>query len=55
LARNIKERTGLNIRCAVASFPDDALSFDDLVERAFDRLAHSIKIAAEPVAAVETH
>ena len=55
LARNVKERMGLNIRCAVASFPDDALSFDDLVERARDRLAHHVMTAAEPVAAVDTH
>lgn len=55
LARNIKERTGLNIHCAVASFPDDALSFDDLVEKAFDRLIHSVRTGAEPVAAVDTH
>lgn len=55
LARSVKERTGLSIRHGVASFPDDALSFDDLVEKAYDRLAHPIKTAAEQFATVNTH
>jgi GGDEF domain-containing protein len=54
LARNVKERTGLNIRCGVASFPDDALSFDDLVQKARDRLTYPVMTSAESVAAAGT-
>ena len=54
LGRSILERTGLNIRWGVASFPDDALSFDDLLEKAHNRLTHSTT-TAEKFAAVETH
>jgi GGDEF domain-containing protein len=54
LARSVMERTGLSIRWGVASFPDDALSFDDLLEKAHDRLTHSMK-PVEQLTAVETH
>jgi len=35
----ITERIDLKVRCGVASFPDEALTFDDLMKRAHERLA----------------
>lgn len=55
LGKNVKERTGLNIRFGVASFPEDALSFDDLVEKAHDRLIHTVRTAAEQFVAANSH
>lgn len=33
----VEDKTGLNIRCGVASFPDEALTFDDLLYAARER------------------
>jgi hypothetical protein len=35
--KNIEDRTGLKVNCGVASFPDEALTFEDLLYLARDR------------------
>ncbi|MBI5353874.1 MAG: hypothetical protein HZB50_14620 [Chloroflexi bacterium] len=41
IARIVAERTGLHVDCGVASFPDEALIFEDLMDVARDRLQRS--------------
>ena len=37
LSKIVVERTGLHVNCGVASFPDEALTFEDLLHLARDR------------------
>lgn len=37
IRRSVEERTGLHVNCGVASFPDEALTFEDLLYLARDR------------------
>jgi hypothetical protein len=41
IVQSIKERTELQIKCGVAAFPDEALTFDDLLHKARQRIADS--------------
>jgi GGDEF domain-containing protein len=53
ISRAIAERTGLRMLWGVATFPDDALTFEDLLQKARERLGHSGLISEEqmPLAA----
>ncbi len=35
----ITERIDLKVQCGVASFPDEALTFEDLMKKAYERLS----------------
>jgi len=54
IAQAVKSRTSLGILWGVAAFPEEALTFDDLLQTARERLADSVLLTNEPVAAVET-
>ena len=54
IAQAVKSRTGLGVLWGVAAFPEEALTFDDLLQTARERLADSVLLTNEPVAAVET-
>ncbi|HKJ39162.1 MAG TPA: diguanylate cyclase [Anaerolineales bacterium] len=47
IAQSVKERTELEIRCGVAAFPDEALTFDDLLHKARQRIAESALVKSE--------
>jgi len=38
----VEERTGLHVHCGAASFPDEALTFEDLLHLARDRSRQSL-------------
>jgi len=40
----ISEKVDLKVRCGVASFPDEALTFDDLMKKASERLANEVSL-----------
>lgn len=42
ITRSVKERTELKIRCGVAAFPDEALTFEDLLDKARQRISNSL-------------
>jgi hypothetical protein len=46
----VRERTNMQILCGVASFPEDALTFDDLLQTARKRLHHPNMIVSEELA-----
>jgi GGDEF domain-containing protein len=52
ISRAIEERTDMQIICGIASFPDEALTFDDLMNTARERLTHPNVSTDEPVVAV---
>ncbi len=41
IAQAVKERTNLHVLWGVAAFPEEALTFDDLLQKASERLMHS--------------
>lgn len=51
----IKERTSMGVLWGVSAFPEEALTFDDLLQKARERLTLSVSIPGENVAVVETH
>jgi len=51
----IKERTSLRVLWGVAAFPEEALTFEDLMQKARDRLLDSTSIPNEAVSVVESH
>lgn len=55
LALAIKERADLEIVWGVAAFPDEALTFDDLLQKARERARTSLAAAAERTAALNSH
>lgn len=52
VSQAIKERTSLKVLWGVSAFPDEALTFDDLLQKARERLVLSIPLPNESVAAV---
>jgi hypothetical protein len=38
----VEERTGLRVNYGVSSFPDEALTFEDLLHTARDRSRHTV-------------
>jgi GGDEF domain-containing protein len=58
IAQAIKERTSLRVLWGTAAFPEEALTFEDLLQRARERLIDSTLIASdasEVVPVVESH
>ena len=53
IAQAVKERTSLHVLWGVASFPEEALTFEDLLQKARERLIDSVPVPSEPVAIVE--
>lgn len=47
ISQAISERTNLQVLYGVAAFPDEALTFDDLLHKAKSRTADSVEITAE--------
>ena len=55
ISQSIKERTNLRVLWGVAAFPDEALTFDDLLQKARQRLMDSTSIPNEVISVVESH
>jgi hypothetical protein len=55
ISQAVKERISLNVFWGVASFPEEALTFEDLLQKARERLVDSVPVPNEPVAVVEPH
>ena len=55
IAQAVKERTSLKVLWGAAAFPEEALTFDDLLQKARERLLDSIQVTNEPIAMVESH
>jgi len=51
IAQAVKERTNLHVLWGVAAFPEEALTFDDLLQKATERLIYSDAVHNEPVPA----
>lgn len=54
IAQAVKGRASLRALWGVAAFPEEALTFDDLLQTARERLADSMPIHSEAVAVVES-
>src|SRR5688500_1763536 len=54
IAQAVKERTSLHVLWGVAAFPEEALTFDDLLQKARERLMDSVTVTNKPVAMVES-
>jgi GGDEF domain-containing protein len=55
ISQAIKERTSLRVLWGVAAFPDEALTFDDLLQKARERLVDSALFPNEVISVVESH
>lgn len=55
ISQSIKERTNLRVLWGVAAFPDEALTFDDLLQKARQRLMDPTSIPNEVISVVESH
>jgi GGDEF domain-containing protein len=55
ISQAVKEGTGMGVLWGVAAFPEEALTFEDLLSKARERLALSLPISNEAVAVVESH
>jgi Ca2+/Na+ antiporter len=55
ISQAIKERTSMGVFWGVAAFPEEALTFDDLLQKARERLTLSVSIPSETIAVVESH
>ncbi|MCI0551215.1 MAG: diguanylate cyclase [Anaerolineae bacterium] len=55
IAQAVRERTNHHVLWGVAAFPEEALTFDDLLQKASDRLVHSDSMLNEQVAVFEAH
>ena len=49
IVQAVKERTNLHVLWGVAAFPEEALTFDDLLQKATERLIHSDSLLKEQV------
>jgi GGDEF domain-containing protein len=54
IARAIHEKAAVSVRYGVAAFPDEALTFDDLLQKAESRLSHIEEPALESMAVITT-
>jgi GGDEF domain-containing protein len=54
VSQAIKERTSLKVLWGVSAFPDEALTFDDLLQKARERLVVSVPLPNESVAVIES-
>jgi hypothetical protein len=50
----VNGKTSLHVLWGVAAFPEEALTFDDLLQKARERSADSVPVAPEPITMVET-
>src|SRR5690349_13385236 len=55
ISQAIKERTSLRVLWGVAAFPEEALTFEDLLQKARERLTDSTDMVSEVVSIVESH
>lgn len=55
ISQAIQERTSMGVLWGVAAFPEEALTFDDLLHKARERLVHSVPSSSVPVSVVESH
>jgi Diguanylate cyclase, GGDEF domain len=55
ISQAIQERTSMGVLWGVAAFPDEALTFDDLLHKARERLVHSVRGSSVSVPVVESH
>jgi GGDEF domain-containing protein len=55
IAQAIKERTSLRVLWGVAAFPEEALTFEDLIQKARERLVDSTSVPSEVMSVVESH
>ena len=55
IAQAIKERTSLRVLWGVAAFPEEALTFEDLIQKARERLVDSNSLPGEVMSVVESH
>jgi len=55
ISQAIKERTNMSVLWGAAAFPDEALTFDDLLQKARDRLVPSVQVSSDAVSVVESH
>lgn len=55
ISQAIKERTNLRVLWGVAAFPEEALTFEDLLQKARERLTESTSIPSEVVPIIESH
>lgn len=55
ISQAIKERTNLRVLWGVAAFPEEALTFDDLLQKARQRLMDSTSLPGEVISVVESH
>ena len=51
----IRDRMSLKVLWGVAAFPDEALTFEDLLQKARERLIHPNVITGEHIVVTETH
>lgn len=54
IAQAIEERMSLTVQWGVAAFPEEALTFEDLLQKARERLAPTPSVSGEAVAVVES-
>jgi GGDEF domain-containing protein len=55
ISQAIKERTSLRVLWGAAAFPDEALTFEDLLQKARERLNDSLSSANDVVSVIESH
>jgi GGDEF domain-containing protein len=55
IAQAIQERTSLRVLWGTAAFPEEALTFEDLLQRAHERLTDSTLVPSEVVPVVKSH
>ena len=55
ISQAIQERTSMGVLWGVAAFPEEALTFDDLLHKARERLVHSVPSSSVSVSVVESH
>ncbi len=54
ISQAVEERTSLHVLWGAAAFPEEALTFDDLLQKARERLVHSMSASSEPVVVIES-
>jgi GGDEF domain-containing protein len=54
IAQAVIERTSLHVLWGVAAFPEEALTFDDLLQKARERLIDSVQVVKESIVMAES-
>ena len=54
ISKVVHDRTGLDVLSGVAAFPEEALTFDDLVQKARERLMRPAPLTDEPAVVLES-